>query len=440
LETKSASSLAKLAYNAFMYVLKSSESKRQYPARLKIFFDHLGLPGNTLEEQIEAFIEKSNDNGASEWIQSSIISFVNHYRKRVSVDRNLSAGTLNTYFQVVKLFCEMNDDIIPAIKSINWKRIVRGLPPTKSRSNDRSPTIEEIKKLAEYPDRRIKAIVYTMCSSGIRIGAWDFLKWGHIVPMQQEHNNNGGVAKIIVYAGEPEEYYSFITPEAHQALREWIDFRASYGEEITSESLLMRDLWPTSDIKYEAKRGLAKYPKPWKSHSIERTLSRALLEQGIREPLKNGSRRHMWKSSHGMRKLFKTRAESIMRPLNVELLMGHDSGISESYWRPSEQEVLQDYLKVVDNLTINTDKVTLQRQVSKLTESAVTENENTKRKLEQLTENHEKLREMLAGNMHAMSSVINMFLSQNENGEVSAKDVRKFIKDAKNMLEMTTSG
>jgi hypothetical protein len=31
--------------------------------------------------------------------------------------------------------------------------------------------MEEIRKIAEYPDRRIKAIVYTMTSSGIRLGA-----------------------------------------------------------------------------------------------------------------------------------------------------------------------------------------------------------------------------------------------------------------------------
>jgi hypothetical protein len=54
---------------------------------------------------------------------------------------------------------------------LNWKKISRGLPAGRRAANDRAPTIEEVKKLVEYPDRRIRPIVYTMASSGIRIGA-----------------------------------------------------------------------------------------------------------------------------------------------------------------------------------------------------------------------------------------------------------------------------
>jgi hypothetical protein len=70
-----------------------------------------------------------------------------------------------------------------------------------------------------------------------------------------------------------------------------------------------------------------------------------------------------------------------MKPLNVELLMGHDSGISESYWRPTELEVLADYLKAVDLLTINDNNSTLQKQVAELTEKSKEENYVIKGKL-----------------------------------------------------------
>jgi hypothetical protein len=39
-----------------------------------------------------------------------------------------------------------------------------------------------------------------MTSSGIRIGAWDYLRWGNIQPIEEEGKTVA--AKIIVYAGE----------------------------------------------------------------------------------------------------------------------------------------------------------------------------------------------------------------------------------------------
>jgi hypothetical protein len=50
--------------------------------------------------------------------------------------------------------------------------------------------------------------------------------------------------------------------------------------------------------------------------------------------------------------------------------MGHDIGISASYYKPTEKEVLDDYLKAVDLLTINGDKHVLQKQVTELTEKS----------------------------------------------------------------------
>ena len=53
---------------------------------------------------------------------------------------------------------------------ITWKKITRGLPRGRYYADDGVPTIDEIRKLLEYPDRRIRAIVYAMASSGIRLG------------------------------------------------------------------------------------------------------------------------------------------------------------------------------------------------------------------------------------------------------------------------------
>jgi S-adenosylmethionine:tRNA-ribosyltransferase-isomerase (queuine synthetase) len=59
-----------------------------------------------------------------------------------------------------------------------------------------------------------------------------------------------------------------------------------------------------------------------------------------------------------------------MKPINVEITMGHDIGISTSYYKPTEREVLDDYLRAQDLLTINADKIILQKQVTELKEKS----------------------------------------------------------------------
>jgi hypothetical protein len=54
----------------------------------------------------------------------------------------------------------------------------------------------------------MKAIVCTMVSSGIRLGAWDSLLWEHITPIYREDTLIS--AKIIVYAGRKFWKHAFI--------------------------------------------------------------------------------------------------------------------------------------------------------------------------------------------------------------------------------------
>ena len=103
-----------------------------------------------------------------------------------------------------------------------------------------------------------------------------------------------------------------------------MDFRASYGEKITEDSWVMRDIWQTTNINYGAKWGLATYPKKLQSSGIKRLLERGLFEEGIRQPLTNGAKRHQWKAAHGFRSSIRSRAEQVMKPINVEITMGHN--------------------------------------------------------------------------------------------------------------------
>ena len=345
------------AYYMFKYSIRSELTRKYYERRIRTFFDFIGfLMGSDIEKRCNSFAQKGKKD--TNWTLICIIRFLQHEKERVEKGE-ITAATLSNFVKSIKLYCEISDI------QIGWKKITRGLPRPRAVANDRAPTLEEIRKLVEYPDRRIKPIIYTMVSSGIRLGAWDYLKWKNITPL----TNDSGVivaAKLLVYPDDSEEYYAFITAEAYHSLKRWMDFRSQYGEQITGNSWIMRDIWQTSNMKYGAKFGLATNPRKLKSSGVKRLIEQALWEQGLRSKLPQGVKRHEWKAAHGLRKFYKTRAEQAMKPINVEITMGHNIGLSGFYYRPSEKEVLKDYLKASDLLTIDAANIKFEKQISDL--------------------------------------------------------------------------
>ena len=90
--------------------------------------------------------------------------------------------------------------------------------------------------------------------------------------------------------------------------------------------------------------------------------------------LDSNKKRHEFQTDHGLRKWFKTRCELAgMKPINIEILMNHSTGISDSYYRATETELLEDYLKAVDSLTINNQNK-LQKQAAVLSKKNMEEN------------------------------------------------------------------
>jgi integrase len=326
-------------WSLFLYAMKSPVTRQKYVGRIDKFFNFLGLTGDTVEQKSSLFLQRSQERG-NEWVFNDVLRFMRYQLER-NQKREITGSTVRNYLKSIKLFCEMAD------LSINWKKISRGLPKGKNHADDRIPSDEEIQKILEYPDRRIKAIVYTMISSGIRLGAWDYLKWSHIRPIQKDKEIRA--AKIIVYAGEEEEYFSFISREAYLALNDWMKYREKSGEIINNNSWLMRDLWNTGAV--QGGRGLVTIPHKLAASGIKRLIERAIWAQGLRKKLESGKKRHPFQAVHSFRKWFKTRCElGGMKPINIEILLSHNVGISSSYYRPTETDLLEDYLKVSDLL------------------------------------------------------------------------------------------
>ena len=367
----------------FTYALRASETKRQYPNRLKVFMDFVRLEGS-IKQQAKMLKEKiQNDR---DWFRVSLVRFFEFQKERAR-GNDIAYSTISNYYKAIKLFVEMNFDN----PVVNWKKISKGIPSGRKAANDRAPTVEELRRLSEYPDRRMKPIIYLMASTGIRLGAFDTLKWKDITPIFE--NNEIIAAKLMVYPGDNENYFTFMTPEAYDSIKEWMNYRAPHGEKITGESWLMRDLWQTTEMNYGAKFGVATYPKQLKSLGIKSLIERALKAQGLVKPLskEKKERRRERKGAHGMRKYYQTNADQRMKSINVEILMGHSIGVSDSYYRPKEKEILEDYLKALDNLTIGSEGIISNKQLKQLEEKSKEKDYITSAKLQEKNEEIENL-------------------------------------------------
>jgi integrase len=347
-------------YTLFAFSLRSPYTKETYFRRLRRFFDAIPLDGPTFEERCNSFAAKGKIDPA--WAFNLILRFVQSEKERVE-GKKITAGTLRNSVKTIKTFCEVTD------VTIAWKKISRGLPRAKRYADDRAPTLDEIRKLAEYPDRRMKPIIYIMASSGIRVGAWDYLKWGHIVRIEKD--GKVVAAKMIVYSGEADEYFTFISSEAYTALESWINYRKASREYISSESWVMRTLWNSTRPKENSlSNKLVNDPEKLNSVGVKRLIERALWTQGLRAKLAIGKKRHEFQTDHGFRKWFKTQCEIAgMRPINVEILMGHSVGISDSYYRATENELLVDYLKALDFVTLSYEH-RLEKNISEIEEQS----------------------------------------------------------------------
>jgi hypothetical protein len=381
-------------YQNFIYALKSKDVKRQYPAMLSRFLSFINVEGETIEEKCNFFYNFAKNIKNHKALESELMRYIIFQEERIE-RKEISSGTLRNYIKAIKLFFTMNDILV------NWDKIKMGMSTVNQTSKDRIPEISEINTLFGYHDIRLKPIVLTMLSSGIRVGAWDWLKWKHVIPIYR--NNEVLAAKVIVYGGEHEQYFSFITNEAYHALKSYMDFRELHGEKISGESWLMRDQWQKIDKDHGHRIGLAGRPKKFEAEGIRRLIYDAWKVQGVItiHDANSEEKHHPFKSSHGFRKSFETQCEMVIKSEDVEILMGHGSskrGLKANYYRPKEEYLLEQYLKAADLLTIN-------------------ESQKLKKKVEELSEKNQDKDYVIKGKLQEKDEQINQLIAKQEKFE-----------------------
>jgi len=313
-----------------------------------MFLDFANIDGSDLKESCNRFAEMAKKN--STWCEELVYRYLSYLKEQYEEEKKISAGTIKNRKVVVK-------NLLEILKiAFDWKLVSRGLPKPERYSNDTIPTVAQIRKICEYGDRRIKPIVYSMCSGGIRVGAWDHLQWKNIVPIKR--NCKIIAALMEVYACTDSQYPTLITKECYDSLLDWMNFRKESGEKINGESWLMRHYWDTKEGFTHGK--ISKSVKLSKD-GVKGLLDSALRRQGLRKNLANGKKRHEFTLNHSFRKWRETQLILAgLKQQDINILMGHENtGMVDNYYRPwanGEQKIddylVNEFLKATDYLSI----------------------------------------------------------------------------------------
>jgi hypothetical protein len=130
-ETTTSSTTMMDPWSLFLYGMKAPMTREKYKGSLAKFFASLRLVEGTMEEPAKTFTERGKKE--PDWVFVSVVRFVQNQKERIA-NGEINPATLRNYTKAVKLFCEMNDIIVP------WKKITRGLPRPRRFADDRAPT------------------------------------------------------------------------------------------------------------------------------------------------------------------------------------------------------------------------------------------------------------------------------------------------------------
>ncbi len=226
-------------------------------------------------------------------IEQKIIEFVMDMRSK-----GKGYSSIHNYISAVLAFYKINDVIL------NISKINKFVPENRKVRSDRAFTHEEISKLLDAADERMKVVILLLASSGLRLGAISSLRIRHLQKR-----------KLLVYENDREEYFTFITPECQKVVDSYLDMRSRYGEKINNESFLIREQFDIRD-PFQAKKARQVNTDTirWKLIDLEKRV---------------GVRSKDVKAAHGFRKFFTTQViNSKVNSEIREMLLGHKIGLA----------------------------------------------------------------------------------------------------------------
>jgi integrase len=346
------------AFRNFMVSLRSDSTRESYSYYFYRFLKHNPKYINlTLDE-----ILKVEPKELEKDIIETII--------KMKEEECLSSSSTNLLAASLIHFFSINDVLL------NRKKISKFIGEQQNKFEYRSYTHEEISKLLSILDERGKAAVLLMASTGMRVGGLAEIRLKHIQRCYIDDFKENYVYKIIVYGSSSRhKHTTFSSPEAAKALDEYLNMRKRHNEKLKQDPETGN--WTPGEtpviIRQFNKIELNHKVSPMKSSSITLMISQKLGQLGIRNNIVMpkpvdpkrvpGLYRYNLHPCHSLRIFFvcqmqRARIDKTIR----EMLVGHSTGLDRFYLKMSDDEILQEFVKGIDALTIQNEH-RLQKQL-----------------------------------------------------------------------------
>ena len=333
-------------YQLFLDGIRSPQTARKYKNALftflklipsQIYQEYLGkIPKQkTPEELSEFFVELAKREPRT--VANIIAAFIKEERKRVE-RKEISSDTLPNHIKPIKVLLDSN-----AI-AIHWKSLYKLMPRRESISKDRAYTKKELQDMLKITnDIADKVIILMSSSAGFRVEAWDYFTWEDVVFFKNNDETYKGAA-LRIYRGDPEEYWTFITPEACDALQL---YKEKWRSDIGSYPKLTDPLLRSANSPMVRRLNQV---------GVKRRIERVVTSIGLRQEKLPGKKRFEIQLTHGFRKYFNTMMRRVkVDYLDKEDMMGHKVGLEGHYERYNEEdfERFPEYQKAIPFLTIS---------------------------------------------------------------------------------------
>ena len=178
--------LTQKSYHNFINSLNSDVTKLNYHTVLAPFLSKHKFSIERTDEFLNLPIKE---------IESMIIDEIVYLQQK----EKLSFSYINLLTAAIQHLCSMNDVLL------NWKKIRKFIKTDVARNNDEAYTHEDIRKLLEISDIRMKTVFLVLASTGIRIDALHDIRLRNLTKVSSQDN----IYKVVIYEGHKEQYLCF---------------------------------------------------------------------------------------------------------------------------------------------------------------------------------------------------------------------------------------